>query len=218
MRRHVVTRSKMLNVHKGLLVHMAMLKVITAGPIGTNCYLLTSGTDAALIDAAPESAGQLLAALRKNGAALRFIITTHGHWDHIGCNAELKEATQAVLCCHADDEERLRNPEHRIEPSKPDRLLSEGDMLHIGDIELVVLHTPGHTPGSICLLSGDTLFTGDTLFAGTHGRTDLHGGDADAMEKSLGRLAQLPPQTRVYPGHGDATTIGEEAWLRDFLQ
>jgi glyoxylase-like metal-dependent hydrolase (beta-lactamase superfamily II) len=105
-----------------------------------------------------------------------------------------------------------------VPPSKPERLLKEWDELSVGNLRFTVVHTPGHTPGSICLFEPvrKVLFSGDTLFASGYGRTDLPGGDEAQLELSLGRLAALPHDVQVYPGHGPATTIGDEAWLQSY--
>jgi hydroxyacylglutathione hydrolase len=148
-------------------------------------------------------------------------VSTHGHWDHIGDNAAVAAHTAASIAVHPLDGERLRHPQplwapFEIVPSVPAIELAEGGIIRFGDGQLRVLHTPGHTEGSVCLLAGDEglLFSGDTLFAGAWGRTDLPGGDDEAMAASLARLTDLEDGVRVYPGHGAETTSGRErAWL-----
>lgn len=148
-------------------------------------------------------------------------MSTHGHWDHIGDNAAVAEHTGADIAVHPLDRERLTAPSpmsapFEIVPSVPAVDLAEGGEIRFGSLRLSVLHTPGHTEGSVCLLARDEglLFSGDTLFAGGWGRVDLPGGDPDAMAASLARLADLEPGTGVFPGHGEATTIARErAWL-----
>jgi glyoxylase-like metal-dependent hydrolase (beta-lactamase superfamily II) len=152
------------------------------------------------------------------------ILNTHGHGDHIAGNAAVKEATRARLAIHRLDEYRLdatRRPPSTlaVPPASADDLMDEGPLRFVADLDLVALHTPGHTEGSTCFyLAGEkALFTGDLLFKGNIGRTDLPGGDKALMEKSLARVAALPPDTRVYPGHGEQTTIGAELrWLKGF--
>ena len=178
--------------------------------------------DAILID---PSMGELIALdlAKMQGLRIVEILNTHGHPDHIAGNAAVKEATRARLAIHRLDEYRLggQRPATQIPvpPASADDLIDEGPLRYVADIELVAMHTPGHTEGSTCfyLASEKALFSGDVLFKGNVGRVDLPGGDAQAMEHSLARVAALPPETRVYPGHGDTTTIGAELpWLRGF--
>jgi hydroxyacylglutathione hydrolase len=179
--------------------------------------------DAILID---PSAGERVALDAANEQGLRIveILNTHGHGDHIIGNAAVKEATRARLAIHRLDEYRLdakrRPPSHiDVPPATADDLIDEGPLRYVADIDLVALHTPGHTEGSTCfyLASQKALFSGDVLFKGNVGRVDFPGSDPRAMERSLRRVAGLPPDTHVYPGHGEETTIGAELpWLRGF--
>lgn len=194
------------------------------GPLANNLYLvawLPSGT-ALAIDAPPGAAEALPPLLRERRLALGQIVLTHAHWDHTLDAPALARATQAPVLAHALDTSALESPQTRPPvagplpvPARVAHTLRDGDELRAGEARLAVWHTPGHTPGSICLFlpQARLLFSGDTLFAGSYGRTDLPGGDAAQMVSSLRRLAALPPATRVLPGHGPATTIGEEAWL-----
>jgi glyoxylase-like metal-dependent hydrolase (beta-lactamase superfamily II) len=158
--------------------------------------------------------------VRANGLRLHLIGNSHGHVDHIYDNAPLKRASGAPLAIHPDDAYRLdgRNSYgFAVEPSTADRELREGEQVHIGDLVFDVLHTPGHTEGSVCLYEErhGLLLSGDVLFAGSYGRTDLAGGSDEAMVASLARLArELPDDVRVLPGHGPETTIGRERpWM-----
>ena len=193
---------------------------IPAGVLGANCYIVADevSKEAVAIDPGGD-ADDILTFLRERGLTLVAIINTHGHFDHIGANAELKAATGAPLLIHTDDAELLTdsrlNYSHltseRRDGPPADRLLRDGDEIAVGGLALKVIHTPGHTRGSICLLCGDHLFSGDTLFAGSIGRTDLYGGDQEAIQRSLQeRLLPLPEELRVHPGHGPETTIGRE--------
>jgi len=168
---------------------------------------------------------EVLRAVREQGVRVIAILNTHGHPDHVYANAAVKEATRARLAIHRLDAYRLEQvtrPGGLLPPAPPavaDDLLEEGPLTYLQDARLEALHTPGHTEGSTCfyLPEEGVLFSGDLLFAGNIGRVDLPGGDAGQMEASLARVAELPPQTRVYPGHGPATTIGDElGWLTGF--
>lgn len=160
----------------------------------------------------------VLETLREQGIRLVEILNTHGHPDHVHGNAAVKESTRARLAIHRLDAYRL-SAGGTVPPSSADDLIEEGPLRYLDDLGLVALHTPGHTEGSTCfhLEREGALFSGDVLFSGNVGRVDLPGGDPRAMERSLERVAALPPQTRVYPGHGPQTTIGAELpWLRGF--
>ena len=193
------------------------------GPLATNVYVLAdaSSREAIAIDTAIPSLRWIADELAEREWTLRLIVSTHGHWDHIGDNAAVAEHTGAPIAVHPQDRERLVAPQplwapFAIPPSVPAVELAEGGVVSFGEIRLQVLHTPGHTEGSACLLSADDgrLFSGDTLFAGGWGRVDLPGGDPAAMVESLGRLATLDAATQVLPGHGASTTIGRERpWL-----
>lgn len=193
------------------------------GPIATNVHVLADprSREAIAIDTATPSLAWIADELADRGWALKLIVSTHGHWDHIGDNAAVAQHTGARVAAHPLDRAMLEDPQplwapFDIPPSVPAVELAEGGVIRFGDIRLDVLHTPGHTPGSVCLRSPDDglLFSGDTLFAGGWGRVDLPGGDPDAMVDSIGRLVGLEDVTRVMPGHGAATTIGRErAWM-----
>jgi len=193
------------------------------GPLQNNVFLVVDkeARKAAIIDPGFEHETFLTRA-KQIGANIGLVINTHGHFDHTGKDREIRDETGAKVVIHEADahmlEENAKEPPwFAIEPPLPcaaDLLLKGGETLEVGRIRLKVLHTPGHTEGSICLYEpiGMHLFSGDTLFAGTFGRTDLPGGDASKMVQSLRQLSRLPPQVRVYPGHGPFTTIGKESW------
>ena len=193
------------------------------GPIATNVHVLADprSREAIAIDTATPSLGWISGELAARSWTLKLIVSTHGHWDHIGDNAAVAEHTGAGIAVHPLDRPRLERPTagsapFEIPPSVPAVELAEGGLIRFGELRLRVLHTPGHTEGSVCLLAEDdgVLFSGDTLFEGGWGRVDLPGGDAGQMVESLGRLAGLDDPLRVLPGHGGATTIGRErAWL-----
>lgn len=193
------------------------------GPIATNVYVLAdpSTREAIAIDTAIPCLPWIADALAERDWTLKLIVSTHGHWDHVGANAAVAEHTGAPIAVHPLDAHRLTDPQplfapFEIPPSVPAVELAEGGEIRFGEIRLRVLHTPGHTEGSVCLLANDDglLLTGDTLFAGGWGRVDLPGGSPEQMVESLGRLAGLEDHLRVLPGHGAATTVGRErAWL-----
>ncbi len=194
------------------------------GPVATNVHVLADERtrEAIAIDTATPSIAWIADELAARDWTLKLIVSTHGHWDHIGDNAAVAEHTGAEIAVHPLDRHRLTDPKpvisapFEIIPSIPAVELAEGGEIRFGEIRLTVLHTPGHTEGSVCLLSRDDglLFSGDTLFAGAWGRTDLPGGDEAAMVASLARLSELEDAVEVLPGHGGTTTIGRErAWL-----
>ncbi len=193
------------------------------GPIATNLYVLGDETsrEAIAIDTATPCVEWLAGALAERGWTLKLIVSSHRHWDHIGDNAAVAAHTGASIAVHALDREGLLHPvpmsaPFEIPPSVPAVDLADGGLVRFGSISLEVLHTPGHTEGSVCLLERESglLLSGDTLFAGGWGRVDLPGSSPDAMVESLRRLRSLEPTLRVLPGHGPATTIERErAWL-----
>ena len=192
------------------------------GPLATNVHVLADphSREAIAIDTATPCLAWLTDELVARDWTLKLIVSSHGHWDHIGDNAAVAEHTGADVGAHPLDHDRLIHPSTNapfdIPPSVPAVDLAEGGEVRFGAIRLRVLHTPGHTEGSVCLYEPDEglLFSGDTLFAGGWGRLDLPGGDPDAMVASLGRFLDLEDGVHVFPGHGPETTIGRErAWL-----
>jgi hydroxyacylglutathione hydrolase len=192
------------------------------GPLATNVHVLADprSREAIAIDTATPCLAWIADELAARDWTLKLIVSSHGHWDHIGDNAAVAEHTGADVGAHPLDHDRLIHPSTNapfdIPPSVPAVDLAEGHEVRFGAIRLRVLHTPGHTEGSVCLYEPDEglLFSGDTLFAGGWGRVDLPGGDPDAMVASLGRFLDLEDGVHVFPGHGPETTIGRErAWL-----
>jgi len=201
------------------------VRCLEVGPLQANCYLFfdRSSGEAAVID--PGGDGELIAAeLEREGVRPGVVINTHAHVDHIGANGYLLSRYGIPLAIHRLDAPALLDPQRNLaflgggrDISPPaDQELDDGDAILVGNRSLFVLHTPGHTPGGICLLhkneSGPSLiFTGDTLFAGSIGRTDFPGGSLSALLESVRRrLFSLAPDTVVFPGHGPATSIGRE--------
>jgi hydroxyacylglutathione hydrolase len=203
--------------------HGVNVEIGAFGPWQTNAYLVWDGrsADALVLDPGMGAAEPLLERVATRGLTLHVIANSHGHIDHIFDNAPLKEASGAPLAIHPDDAYRLdgRNPYgFEVTQVNAERDLREGEQLRIGDLVFDVLHTPGHTEGSVCLYAEAQalLLSGDVLFAGSYGRTDLPGGDDEQMVASLTRLArEIPAAVRVLPGHGPETTIERELpWLR----
>jgi hydroxyacylglutathione hydrolase len=185
-------------------------------PYDNGSYIVVGDRrDALLIDPAMGER-VVIDAVKQQGLRLVEILNTHGHPDHIYGNAAVKEATKARVAIHKLDAYRLgpRRPATPlpIPPCDADDLFDEGSLTYVADLNVTALHTPGHTEGSTCFYfeSERVLFSGDVLFQGSTGRWDLPGGDREQMERSLGRVMTLPPDTKVYPGHGAATTIADE--------
>ncbi len=205
-----------------------ILETLPTGPLQVNCYVLgCEATRKAVVIDPGGDADQILRLLQKHQLQLQMVINTHGHFDHIGGNLQLIEATGAELVLHAADSPLLeRAAEHAAafglsatQSPAPQRQLQGGERLQVGELLLEVIHTPGHTPGGICLLVEGQLFVGDTLFAGSIGRTDLPGGDHQQLIKSIREgLLPLPETTVAHPGHGPATTIGREKLSNPFLR
>ena len=200
---------------------------LPTGPLEVNCYIIgcEETRKAAVIDPGGD-VDRILQLLNQHKLKAVMIINTHGHFDHIGGNRELLEATEAELIIHRDDRPVLdRAAEHAaafglraVSSPAPTRELSGGETLQLGKLSLQVIHTPGHSPGGICLYVDDILLVGDTLFAGSIGRTDLPGGDHQLLISGIKeKLLPLPETTRVYPGHGPMTTIGQEKLHNPFL-
>lgn len=195
----------------------------SVGPLATNVWVLGDerSREALAVDTATPCVGWVTEELRQRGWSLKLIVSTHRHWDHIGDNAAVVDATEARLAAHRLDRHGLEVPigtsaPFPIIPSVPAIDLEEGGVIRFGEIRFRVLHTPGHTEGSVCLLADDEriLLTGDTLFRAGWGRVDLPGGSAEEMVTSLSRLSELEPDLIVLPGHGPQTTLGRESsWL-----
>ena len=184
------------------------LTSLTAGSIGTNCYILydEATLDAVVIDPSDEAA-LAEARIQALGLRVRAILLTHGHFDHGGDVERIRRRTGAPVYLHPADTALPSWLTHGVTHTDE---LSDGEELDLAGMRFRVLHTPGHTPGSVCFLCGELLFAGDTLFAGSCGRTDLPGGSGADMMRSLRRLAELPGDYRVLPGHGEETALERE--------
>lgn len=206
---------------------------LAVGMLDTNCWLVAADESGPLVVIDPgDDAELVLDAV--GGREVAAVVLTHGHFDHLGAVDAVVAATDAPLMVHADDAHRLASSEPHMTGGSlfgfddhisgpADRMLVDGDTIEAGELMLTVLHTPGHTPGCISLYAAAEyggvphLFSGDTVFAGSVGRTDFPGGDARQLSRSIAeKIAPLPPETAVHPGHGPDTTIGREARINPF--
>ena len=196
------------------------VKLLRVGPIGTNCYILEDDQTnlAAVID--PGDEPELIQeALEKEGVEVRYLLLTHGHYDHTTAVPALHRVyPQADIYIHQADANGAGSTLFPLAGEVDDlKLYDEGDVIRLGDHEIQVLHTPGHSPGSVTLKVEDVLFTGDTLFAGSCGRTDLRGGSYEQIMQSLKRLGELKGDFHVCPGHEATSTLERERRSTPFL-
>ncbi len=200
------------------------IQAFPSGPFETNAYVVACPhtRQACIIDPAPDSATAIIAYLDAQQLQPVAIWLTHSHWDHIADVAPLKAKYHLPVYIHALDAPNLQTPGAdqlpcwiQITGVTPDHLIDDGDSLTVGEITFTVIHTPGHTPGGVCFYSPESqlLLSGDTLFKGTIGNLSFPTARPKLMWPALQKLAKLPPATRVFPGHGPATTIGAEGWL-----
>ncbi len=192
------------------------LTSMTVGSIGTNCYIMyNEDTKAAAVIDPGDDAALVEARIAALGLQVRAILLTHGHFDHGGDTERIRRLSGAPVYLHPADRALPSWLTHGL---SADVDLHDGDELDFDGLRFRVLHTPGHTPGSVCFLCGTLLFAGDTLFAGSCGRTDLPGGSWQDMAASLRRLAELDGDYTVYPGHGEPTTLDEERANNPYLE
>jgi hydroxyacylglutathione hydrolase len=205
-----------------------IIKTLALGPIMANCFIVgCENTKSAVVIDPGDEVTKILMSLADSKLTVKYIINTHGHFDHVGANKRLKDATGAPILIHKSDADMLAQVSLSAmafgmsgENSPPaDRTIEEGDKITFGDITLTVLHTPGHSLGGVSLCGGGVVFVGDSLFAGSIGRTDFPGGDYDTLITSIKtKLFPLGDDVVVYSGHGPATTIGREKRFNPFLQ
>lgn len=204
-----------------------MIQTVTVGPLGVNCYIIFCDRtrEGVVIDPGGDAA-DILAVVRGHGVSVKYILNTHGHFDHVGANDEVRKATGAPIRIHPADASLLADAaEHGAmfgvptgAQSEADGFLEDGMELRVGDMTLTVLHTPGHTKGGVCFQGEGFVVTGDTLFAGSIGRTDFPGGHYGQLILSIkGKLFPLDDNTTVLPGHGPTSAIGYEKRLNPFL-
>ncbi|MCR4935587.1 MAG: MBL fold metallo-hydrolase [Oscillospiraceae bacterium] len=202
-----------------------LIKCFSVGSFETNCYVVTDEQSlrCAVIDPGADAA-TILDYLEENRLTCAYVLLTHGHFDHTGAVEAVRAETGAPLYLHkADDGISIGGAYYRFDAPKDANFFREGDVIAMDGISFAVLETPGHTPGSVTLLAMETgseeraLFTGDTLFRDSCGRTDFPGGDQAAMFRSLRRLAELPGDYEVYPGHMDSTTLSRERRVNPYV-
>ena len=208
------------------------VRKIVTGRWNENCYVLANGTGVCLLVDPGDDAAEIQRVIEAACWKVLAILNTHGHYDHVSAVAALKDRFDVPFYLHSKDRKLLRSvnlyrkmfgDEGLVPVPEVDHSLDDLETpLQIGDFTIEIIPTPGHSPGGVCFLVGHRLFTGDTLFKGGVGRVDLPGGDREVLRDSLGVLARLDPNTVVYPGHGDQTTIAEElehnAALREVRQ
>ena len=201
-----------------------IIRTIPVGELGANCYVVTDGHGAAAVIDPGDHADTIRAVLREEGVQRGSILLTHAHFDHIGAVNALADLGFPVYC-HTLDCPALQDGRRNLSalfgvPLAPVTNavgVEEGETIPVGELTFTVLHTAGHTVGSVCYRLGDVLFAGDTLFCESIGRTDFPGGDVRAMRASLQRLAALDGNVRVYPGHGEPTTVAHERRYNPYL-
>ena len=205
-----------------------IIKKLEYGPFAGNCYLVGSEytREGMIIDPATQG-DDIIKQVKELGLNIKIIVLTHGHMDHTGALADVKEATGAEVAIHAEDVPYLRS-DHPMtqmlnqvpkEMPSPNCFLNDGDIIEIGELRFKVLHTPGHTPGGISIQGEGLVFTGDTLFQFSIGRADVPGASyKQELESIRSKLLVLPDETIVYPGHGPDTSIGIERKVNPFLQ
>jgi hydroxyacylglutathione hydrolase len=190
----------------------AVLRKLVVGPYQTNCYILAckETLEGVVIDPGDE-VFRIVREISRNRIAIRSILITHGHIDHVGGAAELKRITKAPILIHSYDAQALREP--------PDGSLQEGMQIQVGTYTLSVIHTPGHSAGGVCFIAPGAVFTGDTLFAGSVGRTDFPGGSHETLLSGVRKkIFPLADDLRIYPGHGPFSTIGQEKRTNPFFR
>lgn len=204
-----------------------IVHAVPSGPYRTNAYIIACSETrkAVIIDPSPGSSTSVIDYLSKENLQPEKILITHSHWDHIADTSFLKEHFQIPVFVHMNDVGNLEKPGSdglpfpgSIQGVRPDGYLEDGKLILIGNLEFKIIHTPGHSPGGVCLYSEQekVLIAGDTLFKGAMGSLSLPTAQVDMMKITLRKLGQLPKETRVYPGHGPSTTIGDESWLKTY--
>ena len=204
---------------------MLLTETVPVGSLGTNCYILrNAGSNTCLLIDPGEDAARLLQKLQAMDLTLEGILLTHGHFDHVMAVSKLANETGCPVWLHkADHHPKISAMASFLYPLSTEKLadvryVDEGDVLHLADLQIQVLATPGHTEGSVCYLCENALFAGDTLFAGSIGRTDLPGGSYATIQSSLARLAAMEENHLVFPGHGESSDLSTEKRSNPYLR
>jgi glyoxylase-like metal-dependent hydrolase (beta-lactamase superfamily II) len=202
------------------------IEQIIVGPLESNCFIVFDEQkhQALIVDPGAEP-DKILRFIEAGKLDVNYIVCTHAHFDHVGAVAAIREKTAASIVLHKLEREIYAGVKDQgalwgftvEQPPQPDKLVEEGDTLRVGDLEFTVLHTPGHSPGGICLYGAGVLISGDSIFAGSVGRTDFFGGSIEALKGSFKRIISLPPDTKILPGHGEQTTVGIEKEMNFFV-
>jgi len=205
-----------------------IIKQLGVGPLMANCIIVgCAQTKKAVVIDPGDEVDRILIALSEDQLSVEYILNTHAHFDHVGGNGMLKKATGAPICIHKDDAPMLKHTSQSAaafgmsvdNSPEADQTFDDGDHIRFGNIELKVLHTPGHSPGGVSFYTSGVVFVGDTLFAGSIGRTDFPGGSYNQLIASVkNKLFTLDDKTTVYCGHGPETTIGHEKKFNPFFQ
>lgn len=195
------------------------INVMSVGPLQANCFIVwDEGTSEALVIDPGDEPDRIINFIKENKLNVKYILCTHAHFDHVGALPELKQETGAQVAIHEAEKEIYEGARDMAlffgydinKLPEPDILLNENDYIRIGKMEFRVLHTPGHSPGGLCLYGNGVVFTGDTVFAGSVGRTDFYGGSMDDLKNSFKKILSLPAYTKILPGHGPESTVENE--------
>lgn len=203
-----------------------LIKNLVVGPLEVNCFIVADERtkEAMVIDPGDEP-DRIIDIIKENNLKVKYIVCTHAHFDHVGGITEIKDETEAKIVIHQEERELYNSAMdqaafwgYELAPlPEPDMFVNEGDKIEVGHLSFEVFHSPGHSPGGLCLYGENVVFTGDTLFAGSVGRTDFYGGDLNKLKKSFSRLMLLPPDTKVFAGHGPSSTIRSEKASNFFI-
>lgn len=204
-----------------------IIKKLAVGPLQENCYIVgDEETKQAIVIDPGDEPDRILEVIKDNNFQVSAVILTHAHFDHVGAAGDIKRATGAKVLLHEGDKELYKGARDQAafwgyevdDLPEPDGFIKEGDEVRAGELTFKVLHTPGHSPGGVCLYGEGTMFTGDTIFQGSVGRTDFYGGDMTKLKESFKRILGLPEDTIILSGHGPGTTIEREKRENFFIE
>ncbi|GBD95285.1 MAG TPA: MBL fold metallo-hydrolase [Nitrospirae bacterium] len=203
-----------------------IIEKLVVGPLEENTYIIGDGeTKQAIVVDPGDEPDRIMDLIKDNNLEVKVIICTHGHFDHIGAAGDIKKETGAKILMHKEDIQTYEAAKDQAafwgydldDIPQPDGFIEEGDTIQAGNLSFKVLHTPGHSPGGICLYGEGIVVTGDTIFQGSVGRTDFPGGSIEELKKSFRRLIELPEETKIFPGHGPESTVGREKETNFFV-